>query len=132
MFARRRGAGESDAAREIRNHLDLELEDLRASGLSKEEASYAAMRKFGNTTLIAEACREIGGRGSMARMRADLKEGFRGLIRRPGYAAVAVVTLALGVAANAVIFSIVSAVLLRPLPYPNAPRIVTVLHGGKD
>jgi predicted permease len=133
MFGRNtRPHGDAETEREIRAHLDLEAEELRGEGLNSSEAVYAARRRFGNTTLVAEACREIAGRGSFARLAADIRQGLRSLLRKPSYAALSISTLAVGIAANAVIFSMVNGVLLKPLSYPNSDRIVTLLHGGQQ
>jgi hypothetical protein len=97
-----------------------------------EEAHHAAQRAFGNITLIQEATRETWGFMWLDELSQDLRYGFRALKNNPGFSAVAILTAALGIGANTSIFTLVNAVLLRPLPYKDAERLVSPVNVAKD
>jgi predicted permease len=117
---------DADLERELRSDLELEQEEQREKGLSPEDSLYAARRAFGNATLIREQTREAWGWLRLERFTKDTRYALRQLGRNSGFTAISILTLALGIGATTAIFSIVDSLLLRPLPYPNAPRIVRI------
>jgi len=117
---------ESELDEEIRFHLAEEADDRAAAGLTAEQARLAAKRDFGNTTLIREATRDAWGWAFAERLLQDVRGALRMTRRDPGFSAVAVLTLALGIGATTAILTVVNALLLRPLPFPDADRLVVL------
>jgi predicted permease len=128
----RRGKLYNDLSEEMRLHLEERTEQLMAEGMSREEAERAARRAFGNRTLIEERSREVWGWPWIESMWGDVRYALRQLRRSPGFTIAAVVTLALAIGANAVVFSVMNAFLLRPLNVPRADSLYAVFRMDGD
>jgi putative ABC transport system permease protein len=112
--------------RELASHLELESKEQQESGLSPEEAHYAAQRTFGNTTLVKEDVRAIWSLIWLERFAQDLKYGARLLRKNPGFTLIAVLSLAMGIGANTAIFSAIDTLMLRPLPFTAPDQLVRI------
>ena len=131
---------DEDIEDELSFHIEARIRDNITAGMSPSAAREEALRRFGNVAAVRRACRRIGMESIRARRRAEMLDqlrqdvlfGVRSMIRRPGFAAVVTLILALGIGGSAAIFSIVDAVLLRPLPFPEPDRLVFVwgVEGG--
>jgi len=112
----------------MRFHVDRYIEDLVLSGVPPAEAARRARQKFGSLDNVKEDCREASGLRLFDELRQDLRYAARLLRKTPGFTATALATLALCLGANLTIFAVVDAVLLRPLPFPAAGRLVSVYN----
>jgi putative ABC transport system permease protein len=115
---------EADLERELRSDLELEEEEQRESGVPKEESRNAALRAFGNPTLIREQTRATWSWNWLEFLLRDLRLSLRTLRRSPGFTVIAILVMALGIGANIALFTIVRGVLLKPLPFQDPDRLV--------
>jgi putative ABC transport system permease protein len=122
----RRSKLEHDLDDELRFHLEMKIEENIASGMSRDEARYAALRAFGNPGLKREEARDMWGWIMLERLIQDVRYGLRNMRRSPGFTAVAALTLALGIGANTAIFSVLDALVLRSLPVRDPSRLVAI------
>jgi predicted permease len=120
---------ERDLQDEIRSHLDMQIEDNLRLGMSPEEARYQAMRKFGGVEQVKERYRDRSSLSTVDSTLQDLRYGLRMLWKDKGFTAVALFSLALGIGANAAIFSLVDAVLIKTLPVKNPERLFSLERG---
>src|SRR5688572_9545911 len=117
---------EEEIERELRAHLDCEAEELQDGGLPPDRARYAAQRHFGSVALIQEDTRYVWRSLMFEQMMRDAKYALRMLRRAPGFTAVALLCLSLGIGASTTIFSVVNTVVFKPLPYRDSGRLVRV------
>jgi putative ABC transport system permease protein len=123
-WATGRGGIDGDLAEEIRGQLEMETDRFLESGMTLEAARAAARRHFGNTTTVTGNARVAWAFLSLENLLRDVRYAFRAMRRSPAFSLVVILTFALGVGVNTAIFSVVNAVLLKPLPYPDSERLV--------
>ena len=121
-----RGRRYNDISVSIQEHIEERTEELMEEGRSREQAAQAARREFGNVTLIEERSREVWQWSVLESIVADLKLTLRRLRKSPGFAAIVLLTMALGIGANTTVFSVINSVLLKPLPYPNQGQLAAL------
>jgi putative ABC transport system permease protein len=123
-----------DLADEIELHIDENIEELIAAGSTREEAAREARRAFGNVTRLREESRDVWRPRALHDLASDLRYAIRQLRHNPSFAGAAILTLAIGIGANSAIFSVVNAIVFRPLPYAEPERLVSVksmnMRGG--
>jgi predicted permease len=117
---------------EIQAHIDFDIQENIEAGLSPEQARHAAMRKFGNVLLAREKSREVWGWLWAGRLWQDIRYALRGLSRNFGFAAVAILSLALGIGATTSMFSLIYAVLFHPVPYADWQRLTYPIYLNDD
>jgi len=121
---------DEDLERELRSDLELEEEEQREGGVSADEAPHAALRAFGNPTLVREQTLAVWSWNSLESLARDLRFSLRTLWRSPGFTVIAVVVMALGIGANVALFTVVRGVLLKPLPFHDPDRLVMLYEAG--
>jgi len=128
----RRKDWETERAREIESHLEIEMEENTARGMSPRQAREAARRKFGNVTIVREEIYRMNSLGILESLWQDLRYAARLLRLNPGFAAAAILSLALGVGANTALFQLLNAVRLRTLPVKNPQELAHVMIDHRD
>jgi len=121
---------DEDLARELRSDLELEEEEQREGGISEEEARCAALRAFGNPTLIREQTLAVWSWNWPESLVRDLRFSLRTLRRTPGFTVIAILVMALGIGANVALFTVVRGVLLKPLPFHDPGGLVMLYEAG--
>jgi predicted permease len=122
LFRRTTASDQLDA--ELRFHLERQMAENLAAGMSRDEARYAALRAFGNPTLLRDQARAGWSWSRLETLVRDLRYGIRTLRRTPGFAIIAVLVMALGIGANVALFTVVRGILLRPLPFKDPGRLM--------
>ena len=122
----RRKRAEDELNEEIQYHLERQIDEGLRAGLAPEEARYAALRAMGAIDKSKDECRDQRSANVVGEFFGDLRYALRALRRNPGFAALAITIMALGIGANTAVFTVVNGVLLKPLPYAGAERIVTL------
>src|SRR5580658_5404608 len=117
---------QNDLSAEIQQHIDERIEELVANGMSKREATAAARREFGNVSLTKEASRDVWRWPSLEDFLPDVRYALRMLRRNPVFTLVGLLTIAIGIGANAAVFSVLNSVLLKPLHYPKSEELVSL------
>src|SRR5947207_1484019 len=123
---------DADVERELKTDLELEEEEQREHGVPPEEARHAAMRSFGNPTLIREQTRAVWSWNGLESLLRDLRISVRTLFRSPGFSIIAVLVMALCIGATTSLFTVVRSVLLSPLPFRDPDRLVMIFEHFRD
>src|SRR5262249_49726689 len=132
----RAGVVERELDEELRYHLDRQIEEYLAAGLTYQAARAAALKELGSLEGTKEHCRDVYRVALLDEMRQDLHFGSRVFLRRPGFTLCVVIVLSLGISSATAIFSVVNGVLLTPLPYIEPERILRLFgvweHGSRE
>lgn len=128
----RRDAIASEIREELESHLEQRIEQYQREGLSRSDAIDRARHRVGNLAVHQDRGYDVRGGGVMETVVQDVRYGLRLLRKQPGFAAVAIVALALGIGATAALFSVIDAALLRPLPYPHPEQLVRIKVMARD
>jgi predicted permease len=124
------GKRNADLERELQSDLQLEEEEQREHGIAPEEARYAALRAFGNPSVIREQTREVWSWDRLETLLRDLRISIRTLARQPGFSAVAMLVIAVGIGATISLFTVVWSVLLKPLPFDHPAQLVRLYESS--
>ena len=127
----RAGRTDRDIARELSFHVSERIDQLRAEGVPLEEARLAAQRQLGNSLRLRKEAYQMNSIGWLEQLLQDVRLTSRMLRRSPAFASAAISTLAIGIGATTAIFSVIYAVLIRPLPYPEPDRLVSVYQSAQ-
>jgi hypothetical protein len=125
------GKRDADLERELQSDLQLEEEEQREHGIAPEEAPYAALRAFGNPSVISEQTREVWNWDRLETLLRDVKISIRTLARQPGFSAVAMLVIAIGMGAAISLFTVVWSVLLKPLPFEHPEQLVRLYESSE-
>lgn len=128
----RRNRSSQQLSDEIQFHLDQQIAENIAAGMSPREARYAAMRTFGNPTFLKEQTREAWGWLWLEHLAQDFRYGFRSLRKGPGFSAIAILSLALGIMATTAMYSVIYGVVLNPFPYRGVDSLMSVKVWSPD
>jgi predicted permease len=126
----RRGQASTRLDDELRFHIDRQIEENISAGMSPEAARTAALRQFGNPALLRDQTRATWNWGSLESVARDLRYGMRALARTPGFAAIAVLIIALGIGSTVALFTVVRSVLINPLPYPQPQQLYSIYESN--
>src|SRR3989440_2380446 len=130
LFHRRREVQRLDA--ELNFHLEQQIAEKIAAGMSPDEARYAARRAFGNPTLLREQTRETWSWNGVEMVLQNMRIGVRTLARTPGFACISILVIAIGIGANVALFTVVRSVLLKPLPFREPGRLIRLYEQSSD
>ena len=115
-----------DLSVSVSEHIEEKIDELMSEGLTRRQAEQRARREFGNVALIEERSREVWQWQAIETVLADVRMALRRMRKNPGFAATVLLTLAIGIGANTAVFTVIDSVLIKPLPYPDSDKIVSL------